>query len=169
MTRLVLPSRVTIQVCTWDGNKVRPLRVRGLVFGVRTFAREKGDYHLAPFFSDDSGRVVITHDEMDIAAHAEAQTGIMEYAWLGDSFSYVEIAHWSAEEIARALEGHRTWGLLGRERERWKSVEELMAQLREAPNGRYKPLAPPLKPVRDEWDGTVIERTYDYVLYPADA
>src|SRR5919198_4797183 len=148
MSNLILPSRVTIQVCAWD-DKVRPLRVQGLVFGVRTFARQKNDYHLAPFFSNADGCVVITQDEMDIAAHAELQTGIMDYAWLSDSFAFVEIAHLSADEIARAIEARGTWGLIGRERERWRSVDELIKKLREAPNARYKPLVPPLKPVRD--------------------
>src|SRR6266480_4528661 len=73
-----------------------------LAGGVRTFARQKNDYHLAPFFSGADGRVVITHDELDIAAHAELQTGLMDYGWLGDSFAYIEIAHWSPDQIGRA-------------------------------------------------------------------
>jgi hypothetical protein len=170
MSNLVLPSRVTIQLFTSKATASRPLRVQGLVFGVRTFARQKNDYHLAPFFSGADGRVVITHDELDIAAHAELQTGLMDYGWLGDSFAYIEIAHWSPDQIARAIEERRLWGLIGRERERWKSVDDLTTQLRQAPNAHYRPLVAPFKPIRDEWDGTVIDRAYDYVMYPvADA
>ncbi|MAP08510.1 MAG: hypothetical protein CMM00_06710 [Rhodopirellula sp.] len=77
------------------------------------------------------------------------ESGLMDYCNVGDCYSLVEIAAWSAAETQRAIDGRRLWGILGPEQSLWSSADELISKLQASPNMRFDHTAT----IRDEWDG----------------
>ncbi|HEX6718574.1 MAG TPA: hypothetical protein VF088_15815 [Pyrinomonadaceae bacterium] len=124
MSRLHLPKQISIEVVTWTSEfKDVPFTGSPLALEIRTFARSRNDYHLGPFFSDPDGRVMITRALLAASARAQLDWGLMDYAPIDDCFALVEIVHWSADHVQRAIEA-RSDGLFSEhERTLWGSPE----------------------------------------------
>lgn len=166
---------MSIHIVTWAGSIARPREVpyqgAPIVFGVQTFARQKNDYHLGPFFSDGSA-VRITRDQLELLARVHLDFGLMDYVVLEDGFSFVEIAHWSAADVKRALEARQPEVARGsffsaHERELWGSPADYCERLRRSASARMRP-APKAGGlvIRDEWDGSRAEYAYTYRVAP---
>jgi hypothetical protein len=162
MTNLTLPEIATVRLKTGTG---QDYRMPNIVFSVDTHARRRNDYHLGPFFSDESGVIAITRKLLDIYVEATLESGLMDYTPISDCYSLVEIRLWSENELERAIRGRQTWGLLKREKDLWKSPEELMERLRNA-NNRKLLIVEGFSRIRDEWDGSKQEYAYDYYVRP---
>lgn len=162
MRRLVFPERVTIRArlinndAEMDGIGLR------IAFSIRTFARSKNDYHLGPFFTDDTGALALTRQQLKLSAQAALSSGLMDYASISDGFPLVEISHLSAADIERAIKSRTThWTQeLDGERELYGSVGNLVACYQGASNGQLAPPSPPFS--RDEWDGSKQTVEYEY-------
>src|SRR5450432_3316371 len=110
VTKLVFPERARVAVLQgttggpvpWDGPE--------LAFWVRTFARSKNDYRLGPFFSGEKGILTISRRECELHAAATLDSGIMDFHPVVEGFALVEIVHWSADDMLRAIEARsRVW------------------------------------------------------------
>jgi hypothetical protein len=167
MSYLILPELATIQLKTLTSQgKYQPgleqdYRVPNIVFSIDTHARRKNDYHLGPFFSDENGLVTITRELLDIYIEATLDSGLMDHTHISDCYALIEIRLWSENDLESAIEGRRTWGLLKREKDLWKSPEELIAAFRSA-NNRNLMIVDGFSRIRDEWDGTKQEYDYDF-------
>ncbi|HEX8179472.1 MAG TPA: hypothetical protein VF525_08010 [Pyrinomonadaceae bacterium] len=171
MSNLILPELATIKLKTLiSQGKYKPgleqdYRLPNIVFSVDTHARRKNDYHLGPFFSDENGLVTITRELLDIYVEATLESGLMDYTHISDCYSLIEIRLWSDNDLERAIRGRRTWGLLKREKNLWKSPEELIERFRNA-NNRNLLIAEGFSHIRDEWDGSKQEFAYDFYVTP---
>jgi hypothetical protein len=167
MSNLILPELATIKLKTLTSQgKYQPAleqdyRVPNIVFSIDTHARHKNDYHLGPFFSDENGVVTITRELLDIQIEATLDSGLMDYTHISDCYSLIEIRLWSENDLERAIEGRRTWGLGKREKDLWKSPEELIDAFRAA-NNRNLVFVDGFSRIRDEWDGSKREYAYDF-------
>ncbi|MBW3623910.1 MAG: hypothetical protein KY468_10935 [Armatimonadetes bacterium] len=164
MAHLIFPEKAIIRIFAAGAKGEHPFRVPNVVFCVRTFARLKNDYKLAPFFSDSEGVVTITRELCEIYAAAELDTGLMDYRPISDCFPLVEIYYWSEEELERAIEGRKTWGLLSAERQLWSSVDELINKYRTTANRLLRSPIPGVNRIRDEWDGSKDFIEYKYYV-----
>jgi hypothetical protein len=171
MSNLILPQLATIKLKTDVSQKwympdvPHRYHVANVVFSVDTHARSKNDYHLGPFFSDENGVVKITRELLDIYIEAELESGLMDYTHISDCYSLVEIRLWSEADLDRAIEGRKTWGLLGREKTLWKSLEGLIDKFHHAGN-RNLSVIEGFNRVRDEWDGQQQEYSYEFYVNP---
>ena len=77
MNSLVLPDRVVIQLV--DKNLLR-VRLAGVLFQVRLFAKHKNDFALQPFASDGDGLVTILRNEIEAEIAAAYDSGLMDYS-----------------------------------------------------------------------------------------
>jgi len=177
VSTLQLPESVAVRIVTWRGPIASPQDVPyggpPLAFGVRTFARFKNDYHLGPFFSDQ-GVVRITRADLERSARIQLSFGLMDFRPLDECFALVEIAHWAPAEVERAIEARGTEVRLGRffselEAEQWSSPEAYVRRLREVANRRLSAAIPGAQIIRDEWDGSALEREYTYRVHPSAA
>ncbi len=167
MTKLVLPARLAIQVHVWRDGALGAYSDDPLVFGVRTYARVKNDYHLGPIFTDQKGSALVPRSQLDAYRRATLSSGLMDYAGLEDAFSFVQILHWSPEDVRRAIEtrSHVWNALLDGEEELFGSIDALIARLRETANVRYVPPGAASGHLRDEWTNSTYEPAYDYTIY----
>lgn len=164
MDGLVFPEVVTLRLVTpGAAGAEEPLPLAGVVFGVQTFHCRKNNYRLGPFFSDAGGVVVMTREALELSARAELDTGAMDYGDVRECAPDVEIRHWTASEVRRALHARQeTWTrLLSGEAELHGSLGALLRRYREAPNHR---LADRAAPVRDRWDGSRARVEYTYAV-----
>jgi hypothetical protein len=162
---LILPDRVAIQLMV--AGKI-PLAIAGILFRVQLFARQKNDFWLQPFASDGRGLVTISKKDIEAEVRANYDSGLMDYHDVGTCFTMVEISLLSQDGIDRAIEGRKTWtSLLGGERERWTSIEQLLDVYRTANNRRLR--ISPFSHIRDSWDEVGAEYSYDYYVTPMDS
>jgi hypothetical protein len=160
MHSLILPERVTIQLV--DKNKV-PVKLSNILFGIRAFARRKNDFNLQPFPTGNDGLVTITSKELEADVAANYDSGVMDYAHISDCSPSVEIRILTEEEIKSAVDARKIWTkLLAGERDRWKSLEQLLTLYRNANNGRL--LADECPPMRVEWREGGAEYSYKFVV-----
>jgi len=164
VSSLVLPEQITIDVLLWAGHQAVAYRGAPIVLGIKTYARAKNDYHLGPIFTDHDGHVRLTRADLNHYESAIVAQGIMDVRALGESYSFVQIVHWTSEQIGRAIDARtKTWTqLLPGEKELFGSVSDLIRRLQGAGNARFSPMLWP--PVRDEWDGRPGPREYKYIL-----
>jgi hypothetical protein len=115
---LLPPDRVAIQLT--DTEKV-PLAMAGVLFRVQLFARQKNDFRLQPFASDDRGLITISKKDIEAGVAANYDSGLMDYHDVDSCFPTVEISPLSQDDIDRAIEARKThWtSLLAGERDRW--------------------------------------------------
>lgn len=129
---LVFPDRVTIHArLVGDEGETRAIGFP-IAFSIRTFARSKNDYHLGPFFSDHTGVLALTRRQLELSAQAKLSSGLMDYASVHDGFPLIEISHFSADDIERAIIARKThWtDELEGEHELYGSVAKLVASYR---------------------------------------
>ncbi len=165
MSHMVLPDEVTIRVIVWDHGVVTRYASDPIAIMIRTFARQKADYHLGPFFTDRDGVVKITRGQMLAAVSNVLSYGLMDYVGIEDSFSLVEIAHLSREELQNLNEHYaRTWISEDDDiKELYASLKELRRLLGAAANERFVPAWASGRR-RDEWDRSAPSREYEYVV-----
>jgi hypothetical protein len=155
---LVLPEQITVQLIDSNGSSIR---MSNVLFRITAFARRKNDYSLAPFATDDEGLATITKAQLESEVAADLDSGVMDHAAISTCSPIVEIHLLTDEEIRRAIEARSTiWkGLLSGERDRWQSIEQLLAVYKNANNHRLLALEPTLRPV---WNG--VEKNHSYVF-----
>lgn len=159
MDSLILPERVTIQLV--DKNK-SPVSISNVLFGIRAFARRKNDFNLQPFPTDSGGLVTITKKELEADVAANYDSGVMDYAHIGDCSPFVEIRMLTEGEINGAVEARKIWKkLLAGERDRWRSLDQLLTVYRNANNGRL--LADESPPMRVAWKTDGADYSYNFV------
>jgi hypothetical protein len=162
MNSLVLPNRVAIQLVDRD---LLPLRLAGVLFQLRLFARRKNDFTLQPFASDGDGLVTISRKEIEAEIEANYDSGLMDYAHVSDCVPAVEVRLLSEEDIHHAVEARKIWKhLLAGERDRWNSMEQLLNIYRNANNVNL--LSDQSPTIRDDWDKAGAEYSYDCVVVP---
>src|SRR5690348_1277701 len=101
-----------------------------VLFGIAAFSTtRKNDYHLQPFGTDSAGLATITKDQLEAEVAASVSSGLMDYDPISGYSSSVEIRMLTEEEIKQAVKARKTiWRvLLDGERDRWQSIEELLA------------------------------------------
>ncbi len=140
MASLILPDQVTIQLIDSDNC---PVRIPNVLFRITAFARRKNDFQLQPFATDSEGLVSITKKELEAEATAHYDSGVMDYGHISACSPIVEIRMLTNEDIKRAVEARKIWAnLLAGERDRWKSLEELLTLYSNANNDRLRPSLP---------------------------
>ena len=158
---LCLPSLVVIRLELPDGS---PLRLANVLFSIQTFATHKNDISLFPFASDADGIVRITKAEMKAEAAAAYDSGLMDYSAIESAYDMVEIRVSSVSEIERSISARTsTWTtLFAGEKERWKTIDEMIGLLRTAANSQLAiPEELSLRPkIRDTWSKR--DATYEY-------
>jgi hypothetical protein len=160
MDNLILPERVTIQLV--ETNK-SPVSMSNVLLGITAFARRKNDFHLQPFATDTGGLVTITKKELEAEVTANYDSGVMDYAHISECSPSVEIRLLTEEVIRGAVEARKIWTkLLAGERDRWKSLEQLLTLYRNANNGRL--LAQESPPVRVDWNRDGAEYSHKFVV-----
>jgi hypothetical protein len=155
---LVLPERITVQLIDSKGSSIR---MSDVLFRITAFATRKNDYCMQPFATDDEGLATITKAQLESEVAKNQDSGVMDYAGIITCSPIVEIRLLTDEEIRRATEARKIWKrLLSGERDRWESLEQLLAVYKTANNGRLLTLEPTLRPV---WNG--LETNHSY-LFP---
>ena len=148
---MVFPENITLRLLD---SKQDPLRIAGVLLGVRIFAERKNDFFLQPFVTDNDGAVVVSKRELmaEVAAHYDS--GLMDYMAVEGAKSVVEVCAVSVAEIRVAIDSRsKVWTrLLAGERERWSSIEQLVETYRRATNANVSIVA-----VRKEWNGHILE------------
>ena len=126
MAGVIFPERAIVQLTRPSGE---PISVSGALFFVRLRAAQKNDYQLGPFSSDLHGRVTIDRERCARFVEAEHDSGLMDYAGIGQCSPEVEIRLASLDEIERAVNARRTvWrSLLRGEADIFGSIESLIA------------------------------------------
>jgi hypothetical protein len=119
---------------------------------------------LGPFFSDD-GIIRISRADLELAAAAELDFGLMDYNALDECFSFIEIRAMSAAQIERAIDARKTevtqaHFFSARDTARWGSPAEYVRRLKASANRSLGDSV--LFKVRDEWDGSRACVEYDY-------
>jgi hypothetical protein len=165
MAGVVFPELATIQLMTGERTRSAPLRVAGLVFWVQLRAAFKNDYTLGPFVSDADGHVPISREACQAFVDANHDTGVMDYAGIGQCSTHVEIRHLSEEELRAAAQARRTtWTqLLAGEVRLFLAIADLIHLYDAAPNARFAPAREPLEAM---WDGKVLRPRYEYFMHP---
>jgi len=162
MKNLVLPNRVSIQLVDL---KSLPLKLKNVLFRVRLSARHKNDFTLQPFVSDGDGLVTILSNELEAEVAANYDSGLMDYGHVSDCSPTVEIRLLSEDDIYRAIAARKIWKLLlAGERDRWKSIEQLLDVYKSANNGRL--LQDRSSAIHDEWDKNGAEYSYSCMVVP---
>jgi hypothetical protein len=163
MNSLVLPNKVVIKLLD---KHLLPVRLAGVLFNVRLFARHKDNFTLGPYASDGDGLVTILREEIDAEINANYDSGWMNYGRVSDCVPAVEIRLLSEDDIHRAVEARKkVWkDLLAGERDRWSSMEQLLTVYESAKNVSL--LIDESTPIRDEWDEDGAEYSYNCVVVP---
>jgi len=163
VNELIFPELASIQLVMRSAAGSEPLRLGGVVFAVRLIARSKNDYTLAPLVSDPTGVVTISREACECLVDADHDSGLMDYAGVGQCSSRVEIRHLSGAEVERAANARRKiWrGLLRGEDRIFRSIDELITLYDRAPNARLSVSSPPLRPT---WNGSSLHPSYQYVI-----
>jgi len=151
---LVLPDKVALQLCDSHENQVR---IANVLFRVHAFARHKNDFNLGPYPSDGNGIVTILKRDLEAEASAHYDAGLMDHVNILDCFPEVEVSAFTHEEILKAIEARtKVWTkLLHGERERWRSIDELLGLYRSASKNCVR-----VRSFRAVWDGTLHEYSY---------
>jgi hypothetical protein len=148
---VVFPENITLRL---QDSKQGPLRIAGVLLGIRIFAERKNDFFLQPFVTDNDGIVVVSKRELmaEVAAHYDS--GLMDYMAVEGAKSVVEVCAVSVAEIQSAIVSRsKIWtSLLAGERERWSSIDELIETYRRATNAKVSIVV-----VRKEWNGHTLE------------
>lgn len=138
-----------------------------IAFGINTFARYKNDYHLGPLFSTE-GRVTVDRARLELLVALHLDFGVMDYAGIDDCFALVEIAHWSRDDVQRAIDARHVEVSRGeffsaRDKVLWGTPRDLVNQLRASASAQMRS-APKVGGlvIRDEWDGSRETYTYTY-------
>lgn len=98
-----------------------------------------------------------------MAAHHDS--GLMDYGHVSECAPTVEIRLLSEDDIHRAIEARKIWKLLlAGERDRWKSIEQLLNVYKSANNVRL--LLDQSPAIRDEWDKDGAEYAYSCIVVP---
>ena len=97
---MIIPKKISLQITNEIG---KPVRVKNILIGIRTFATRKNDIKLYPFVSNENGEIIIEKDQILNAANAFISYGIMDYASLESAKSTVEIYTWNNHEIERHI------------------------------------------------------------------
>jgi hypothetical protein len=120
---------------------------------------KKNDYFLGPFFSNENGEFEIDKNLLEISAEAELSTGIMDYRKINECSSLIEIRIISKEEIGNLLRGRELWGIIGREKEFYKTKEELLDKIKKNNNNLVLPQS-----LRVTWDKDIPLETSHEIL-----
>jgi hypothetical protein len=160
---LILPDGLAIQLR--DAESL-PVVMAGVLFRLHLFARQKNDFWLQPFASDDRGLVTISKKDIEAEVKAHHSTGLMDYYDVGTCFTLVEISLLSQRDIDGAIEARKNhWtSLLAGERERWTSIEQLLGVYGTANNRRFR--YSQFSHIRDNWDEPGAEYSYDWFVTP---
>jgi len=145
---LKFPKKIKIRIL--DGFTQSPIEIENIIISIHLFALKKNDYYLGPFFSDINGEIEIDDNILSISAEAELQTGLMDYLNVNECSPLVEIHILSNEEIKNLIKGRLLWGIIGREREIYKSKEELLNRIQKNNNSFVLPQS-----LRVNWDDDV--------------
>jgi hypothetical protein len=159
MGNLILPQKAVIQLVDDFGE---PLQIPDVIFTLHLFATHKNDFYLSPFVSDNSGKAIITREELNNEIRATYSSGLMDYASVETCHPLIEIFINQPEDIERALNAReKLWVvLLDGEKERWGSVENLINVYRQAKNNELK-LSKELSRLTDDWNGEKEEYVYN--------
>jgi hypothetical protein len=156
MNMLRFPKKIKIKIL--EGNTQSPIKIENIIISIHFFALKKNDYYLGPFFSDINGEIEIDANILSISAEAELQTGLMDYLSVNKCSPLVEIHILSNEEIENLIKGRMLWGIIGRERELYKSKEELLDRIQKNGNRFVLPQS-----LRVNWDESA-PTTVSYAL-----
>lgn len=167
MRGLILPRRLIIDLSVWSDGGPQPYRGGPIALSVQTFAREKGDHHLGPIFTDTQGHVELTKTTLESYVACAADSGLMPFAPIASAYPFIEIVHWSGEQIQNAIHArtHSWTQLLQGESALFGSIAKLLQVYRACDNHLFSELR--LAPVRDEWDSPSEVRRYSYLLQRA--
>jgi hypothetical protein len=163
MANLILPEKVTLQLTDMQE---RSLEIPDVVFYVHFFARHKNDFHLGPYVSDKSGKIVISQQELIWNIQATYDSGLMDYSAVETCYPSIEIILEHPDLIKRTLATReKVWNaLLKGEKERWETLENLLNTYRRAKNDQLD-ISKGAK-IRDEWDGAKMEYDYNFPVPP---
>jgi hypothetical protein len=163
LDQLVFPELASIQLVTGPPSQLQPIPLGGVIFAVCLIARSKSDYTLAPFATDAAGLLTISREACECFVDADHDSGLMDYAGVGQCSPRVEIRLWSAAEVERAANARRRiWRKLLRGEDRlFQSIEELIAIYDRAPNARLSVSSPALRPI---WNGSELRPSYQYII-----
>jgi hypothetical protein len=115
--------------------------------------------------SDQEGIVTILKKELEADVQANHDSGVMDFAYVGNCFPSVEIKPLSVEDIDGAIKARGIWkNLLAGERYRWISMEQLLNVYRNANNQELIPLQS--QPIRAQWDKAGTEYSYSFMVVP---
>lgn len=103
MGAFCFPEIVRIQLVRWDQERTAAA-LPGVIFQIHVFARQRNDYLLAPFFSNEMGLVEISRADLESAVEVQLAAGLMDYVGITGAFPLVEMRHWSQEDIDRAIQ-----------------------------------------------------------------
>lgn len=162
MGNLVLPQKVTVQLIDGFG---APFEISDVIVTVHLFARHKNDFYLGPYFSDNSGKVIISNKDLVLSIKSTLSSGLMDYYPVNDCYSFVEVFVDQPEDVARALNAREKYWvtLLDGEKERWGTMKNLLSVYRRAKNKEIK-ISKELSRVRDEWGGEKDECVYNLLV-----
>jgi hypothetical protein len=141
------------------------MAISNVLFRITAFARRRNDFHFQPFATNEEGTATITKQELEAGAANEYDSDLMGHVGVEECLPSVEIRLLSPEDIRRAIEARKTWTqLLSGERERWSSLEELLATYRNANNRRL--LVRDSSSIRADWSTPGAEFSYECVVTP---
>jgi hypothetical protein len=153
---LFLPDRMILRLQGTDG---KPVRVSNVLLKIHAFANYKNDFNLQPFVTGEDGVVCVTRSDLEAAIAAHYDSGLMDYRNFTECKPEVEISAISVDDIERAVSARRKiWtNLLSGEKNRWSTIEELIATYERAVNGKVS-----VKPLRTSWETQ--QETCEYAL-----
>ena len=162
MSSLILPESVTVRLVSASGE---PFCCADILIHVRTFARHKNDFHLGPYATNSGGFCTFTKQEMLADERTHFDAGLMDYTGIKDCFSLVELSLDTEKDVSATIECRKTvWtNLLNGESERWRSIEELLAQYERALIATQS-INPGGMPIRAEWSEPAENREYSFIV-----
>jgi len=149
---LQLPELTQVQLLDL---KETPLKLAGVIVSIKATARRKNDYFLGPYWSNSSGFIEITKEDLLSAIDATHESGLMDYAGINQCSPKVKIAVLSRSSIDRIVNCRKTiWkSLLKGEKKRFQSVEDLISIYESSPNVEFV-LKEEDQAIEAVWDGT---------------
>ena len=163
MEFLILPDQITIQLIDSDGVAVT---VPGLLVGVTAFATYRNNYQFGPYASSDSGLICISRQDILNDVEAIHESGLMDYAGHETCQPQVEIRTLTSQEITDGIRLRReVWTeLLKGEKERWGTIDRLIAIFEKAANRNFNAAS-----FSAIWDNTQPEYHYELELSKSSA
>ena len=157
---LILPEKVRILVTDADGGAVE---IPNLLFRIHAFARRKNDFLLQPFATNSNGIADVSGQELLAEVNAHFDSGLMDYCPILECNEKVEISLLSKDDIHHAIYSrtHIWKTLLAGERDRWNSLEHLIALYRSAANSKVQ-----AAPITMKWNGSQPEYIVRVVAKP---